>query len=120
MKTVTIDNLAESTAQEVFDFIVSSLLKQGEQCCDVDGICAMRGINGTCCAAGFLVPDDKYDEQMELKDWYEVIDEFKISESHMCLIAHLQGVHDAYSADQWGDYFEQVAQEYELNTEVLS
>ena len=58
-----------NTIQEVFDHVAAHLIKQGKQSLtdkkegySYSGIygCAYRGVNGTSCAVGCLIPDDEY------------------------------------------------------------
>lgn len=53
------------TNQELFDTVCSSLIKQGKPSVSSDGRCLYRSPDGCKCAAGFLIPDDKYDPRME-------------------------------------------------------
>ena len=63
--------------------------------------CAYRGENGTKCAAGCLIEDEKYDNSMEGRAWFiedwnaaTVTDKFNITHSHGALIRSLQIIHD--------------------------
>lgn len=60
MKTITIDNLAESTTEEVFEYIRNHLLTQNRISADIDGACVYKNEQGLKCAAGCLIPDEKY------------------------------------------------------------
>lgn len=53
------------TPQEVFDFVTSSVIAQGCQSVEVDGMCVYRNAYGLKCAAGFLIPDELYDPSFE-------------------------------------------------------
>lgn len=58
------------TLQEIFDKVSHHLLKQKARSMISSStggsqLCAYRGSNGLCCAVGFLIPDDKYDPNME-------------------------------------------------------
>lgn len=58
--------ITETTGhQEVFDYIVAFLLKQGARSVGGDGACRYRGDDGTMCAIGCLLPDETYDPWME-------------------------------------------------------
>lgn len=50
--------------QETFDTVVSFLIAQGKPAKGRDG-CMYRGPDGTKCAAGCLIPDEMYSEDME-------------------------------------------------------
>lgn len=53
------------TQQQTFDTVVTHLRKQGVQSRKGTGMCMYRGSGGLMCAAGCLIPDDKYDTGME-------------------------------------------------------
>lgn len=53
------------TQQEIFDEIVGGLIKQGKPSLNEFWQCSYRGRDGTKCAAGQIIPDDKYDVGME-------------------------------------------------------
>ena len=63
------------TRQETFDFVCSALLKQGKPSLDARPVlsvnsipmtsCGYRGVDGTKCAAGYLIPDEEYDPDLE-------------------------------------------------------
>lgn len=53
------------TNQEAFDFVAKKLIEQGEPSINDSGMCLYRGPNNNRCAAGWLIPDDKYTDDME-------------------------------------------------------
>jgi len=53
------------TKQEVFDTVVSALIKQGHPSIDTSGGCLYRGPDGLKCAIGHLIPDNVYTPDME-------------------------------------------------------
>lgn len=52
------------TRQETFDKVVRAVIAQGRPSMR-GGACAYRGDDGCKCAAGHLIPDEKYDPVME-------------------------------------------------------
>ena len=65
---ITLKTLGKATAQEVFDQVATHLLTQNER--SLDGAsCSYRNCDGLKCAAGCLISDDEYDNQMEGIDW---------------------------------------------------
>lgn len=59
------------TNQEIFDFVLDALRKQGVASHNErQDICMYRGPNSTKCAAGHLIPDDAYTRQMEGKAFF--------------------------------------------------
>lgn len=55
------------TRQEAFDTALTHLRKQGCKSVTSDTLrCAYRGRNGTKCAIGALIPDEKYERGMDI------------------------------------------------------
>lgn len=50
--------------QQMFDN-ACKLISQGKPAIADDCVCAYRGTDNTCCALGWSIPDDKYDEKFE-------------------------------------------------------
>lgn len=89
--------------QEVFDVVVAHLFTQRRQSL-TSGFCAYRGVEGTKCAVGVLIPDDVYNKDMEEKcvdelvhQHYEVLPRFLID--YAKLLGDLQNAHDNYMLD---------------------
>jgi hypothetical protein len=109
---MTLEELDYTNDQQVFDYVVEKLREQGCQSISEGGNCLYRGPNGLKCAAGHLIPDDKYDERMEnglilgsnhcLSNSL-VTSFFESTGVNLTLAASLQNVHDHH----WND-FEQV------------
>ena len=117
-REINTSNLDTATAQEVFDHISFFLLKQGRKSGYHDSAgfeCAYRGDNGTKCAAGCIVEDEKYDSAMEGKSWFNdynddtVTDKFGITHSHGKLITSMQIIHDSAEVEEWSDNFRTIA-----------
>jgi hypothetical protein len=57
------------TKQEIFDHVLTHLRKQGKPAINEtdsgEDICAYRTDDGLKCAVGCLIPDDKYNEDLE-------------------------------------------------------
>ena len=53
------------TAQEIFDTVLTHLRKQGKAAKSIYGKCLYRGVGGTSCAVGCLIPDAMYDLRIE-------------------------------------------------------
>lgn len=114
------------TKQEIFNHVVTSLRVQNKKSIGHDGVCMYRGPNGTKCAAGWLLPDDKYTPSMECKAVHTPIFNYENTEitdafismgygaSELMLLRSLQTVHDSYPVDRWESKFEDTAHEYEL------
>lgn len=104
MKIVTLANLSECTAQEVFDYIANHLLTQNRkaQIKLPEGIkCAYRTPQGLTCAAGCLIPEKDYDKNFETVSWGMLVDDHMVPESHEFLISELQSIHDDARVEYW-------------------
>jgi hypothetical protein len=100
MKQITIHNLATSSALEVFDFISNHLLTQREKSA-VAGDCLYKSPEGLKCAAGCLIPDADYTEDIERIIWNEVAKTYNVEKHHLDLIDRLQSVHDGLEEELW-------------------
>lgn len=92
------------TDQETFDTVVRHLHRQGKPAVDAFGNCVYRAPDGCRCAAGCLIPDDKYRESMEhCSADADQVGGVLLSEGHDPRLArHLQFlVHD--DLENWGD-----------------
>ena len=116
MKQVTIHNLAESTAQEVYDFICAHLEKQDRQS-HVHSACRNRVIDedGTIlkCAAGCLIPDEDYMKLVAKEgNWRHMCDINNFSTCHYSLIEDLQNYHDNCFGEH--NHLVEIAKRYNL------
>lgn len=87
--------------QQTFNTVKEHLLKQNQPCVDDIFNCKYRH-NGLKCAAGCLIPDDKYDPLMEDKtvdNKYFTDEDFFGHDKQ--LVLHLQDIHDHYSVKDW-------------------
>ena len=105
---MTTEITANTTSQELFDYITTFLLKQGQPSMNKAGDCRYRGPNGKMCAVGCILPDSLYTKDMEGKGIYDIrptttsgriVDEdgaayFKALTPHFSLLSDLQFVHD--------------------------
>lgn len=94
---ITVYNMHEKTAQEVFEYVVDFMLTQDAASTNPDGLCLYRNAEGKKCAAGCLIPDESYDPEIESVRWSEITDSMGISRIHMELILQLQSAHDVAS-----------------------
>ncbi len=121
-KTISTENLADATAQEVFNHVAHHLLTQnvkaGEKV-DWSFVCLYKDGRNNKCAAGCLIPDELYTKEMEDRPWFStgenslgkrgMCQEFGFPDNHSGLINNLQEVHDAYSPAGWKDRLSNVA-----------
>lgn len=127
---ITLANLEQATAQQVFDQVANHLLTQKKVCKTIeDGMdlgCAYRSTDGTlACAAGCLISDEEFktrgiDEINTGVGWLGVIDELSITNKHSDLIGNLQDVHDSGATERWLEMLYVVANKFDLNSEGLN
>lgn len=111
------------TLQEIFDKVVAHARAQKAQAIDEFGMCWYRGLNGTKCFIGALIPDELYRPEFEGQacfnncvraaaglEAYDPDDPF----NQMKLATRLQGLHDCSPIEEWEGRFESIATEYGL------
>jgi len=109
MKQISLANLKESSAQEVFDFVAHHMLTQNEKCGNPefqlhDGttkfLCRYQH-NGLKCAAGCLIADNEYHPKFEGCGWGVHAAKGNVDWKHSTLIRHLQEIHDNRDPSDW-------------------
>ena len=128
MKQITVQNLNEFTAQEVFDYVTAKMIQQGQRSVDELGNCKYRLFDdqgaALKCAAGHLIPDCCYDEQMEENSYSKLTAiHNNFSEAHKALINALQVAHDNAIGEFIPEFIEhakEVAERYDLHTRNLT
>jgi hypothetical protein len=131
--------------QEIFNTIATHLLKQGvraigDENSEIMNGCAYRGNGCTKCAAGVLIPDNEYQGEYEGLSVASLAGGLIHStENHVAryrrfgamwerlglaqelrFIGELQTIHDNRDPETWREAFAELAQQYSLNTDVLS
>lgn len=106
------------TPQEVFDYVMTALARQGWLPSVDIGACAYRGDNGKMCAAGHCMPDVVYTDNIEGNgirsesiafQWEQHSPQtFKHVEPHLPLLSILQAYHDTKLTNE--DYRRQLYQ----------
>lgn len=96
MTIITLATLEGATQQQVFDQVVSQMIKQGQQSALDNGLCKYRGPNGLMCAAGCLMSDDEYNPSFDrgAGSWDMLVDKKLVPPHHSALIRKLQICHD--------------------------
>jgi hypothetical protein len=122
MKTITLANLKDSTAQEVFEFVAQHLLNQNQRCMN-NGKCAYRGEDGLKCAVGVIIADDEYDPVFDMVSDSAIQclvrdKRIKVSD-HLELLTMLQSIHDTYPEFQWEDKLKSLADRLGIVTEIF-
>lgn len=84
----------DMSAQEAFDIVVRGLASQGwkQSRRGTRGSCVYRSPDGLKCAAGWLIPDEKYDSDMEGKAAVNLFSEHQLRS----LLDRMQLAHDAW------------------------
>lgn len=104
-------NIEQVSVQEVFDFVVEHLRKQGRPAKSEGGKCFYFDVEtGNRCAVGCLISSDNYEERFEGVGVESIYGGNKIG-----LLQWLQGIHDDYKAEAWERKLKQVAIEYNLS-----
>ena len=98
---ITLSTLKDATAQQVFDQVVTHMIKQGERSIRHGSkMCLYRGDKGLMCAAGCLIADDEYQPQFDNGagngggTWDRLVSNQTVPEHHQNLIVALQRAHD--------------------------
>lgn len=110
---ITLKNLHEATAQQVFDQVATHLLTQMARSTTGLG-CAYRGPNNLKCAAGCLIADDEYNSSLEHKLWICLVNEKLVTEHHQYLISELQRIHDSKPIYCWNSSLASIAKDFNL------
>src|SRR5437899_3188379 len=116
------------TNQETFNTVVEHLRRQGRQ--SIRGhSCLYRGPEGTKCAAGWLIPDDLYQPEMEgtlvgagagrngdeRPETLNAVSRVLRELGHdLELVRHLQSIHDVGTPDEWERRFCDLAQTFNV------
>ncbi len=108
--SITASTLTQYSAQEVFDFIVTSVVKQGKPAIIGDGNSpTYRTPDGLKCPGGFLLPDDHPAvlaalEGDDMGIWPALAQAMLVPTDHSALISSLQQCHDAAAVDWRADF----------------
>lgn len=88
-------DITKATAQEVAEFSLNHLIKQGRRSVDSPSgsTCKYDGFDGLMCAAAPFIQDK--DLMVEKKSWSEQVKGGAVSQDHCYLISALQNFHDS-------------------------
>lgn len=134
MTTITLANLNDATAQDVFNQVVTHLIKQGVKSgkYDEDGSygCYYRHPENSNikCAAGCLISDEEYNyESMDSRElpstlWLTLVGRGTVPNHHSDLISSLQEIHDNKpdTVHFTVQDFKELAEEYGLELPVIN
>jgi hypothetical protein len=116
---ITLKNLEQATAQEVFEQGAKHLLTQNcQSVSEHDGACAYRGENGLKCVGGCFISDDEYKPEFEGEDWISVC-LLTNTNKHEVLIKRLQEIHDLCDVDVWLKELIQLGKDSALNLNFI-
>jgi len=122
MMRVSLKNLHEATAQEVFDQVAKHLLQQGQESM-LNGCCKyhLTADDGTelQCAAGCLIADDEYNPEWESMVWHRLVTQGSVPAVHSELIDELQSIHDSVNPYFWQGQLLRVAMDYNLSVQKV-
>jgi len=114
------------TRQEIFEIGARHLLNQGERSERLgktgDMFCSYRGDEGRKCVIGALIPDDKYDPNMEERGVYSLLIDFPecldVVDDEFFLTS-LQQIHDRNLPISWKEKLYNLGKEWNLDTSFL-
>lgn len=121
MTKITLATLPQATEQEVFNQVASHLLTQNRQSLreGSSSLCMYKGVGGLQCAAGCLIGDGEYKEEMEEQPWETLTALGWVPEEHEELIKTFQDLHDNYLPKFWRRELSVVAKHYNLDSSIL-
>ena len=118
---ITLTNMHEHTAQEVFDVCALHLLTQNKRSGDTHGTgnCMYRNPFGLKCAIGILIPDELYHASMEGNGINTLAAEYGITD-HVDILRDLQSLHDIEcDVSQWKKRLTRMARSYSLSDKLV-
>jgi hypothetical protein len=128
---ITLKTLHLATEQEVFNQVATHLLTQKSKCLSTEGNCKYRA-KGKMCAAGCLIGDEEYREEMDTSgfdletgekvgsDWVGLNKRGLVPENHKDLIECLQEIHDHNPEGGWKNRLIELAGDFALISEVCN
>ena len=112
--TITLATLPEATAQEVYSQVRKHLLTQKMKSIEEGKGCVYRGPDGLMCAAGCLISDEEYREDMERQPWSFLVSRGLAPKEHKELIGKLQRIHDVAVEADWEHCLNKLAADFNL------
>jgi len=120
------------TNREIFDTVKAHLLKQMKQAVNSDGGCMYRGMEGTKCAIGCLIPDHLYTMSIEhstmtwlfdVNNGYarlqnpghplnQLLREIGFTVDQYPLLSRLQSIHDCQDPENWAKELDLLEEKY--------
>ena len=117
------------TKQEIFDTVVLHLRAQGKKSPfhGSYGSCVYRGVSGTKCAIGCLIPDEDFNPEWEgctpllhgtngrMNIQFNRYCIVKFGEDNLPFLEQLQDIHDSNKVEEWEQCFKSIARNHSLN-----
>lgn len=116
-------NETMKTIQELFDISAVGMLKQNKRSVNEHDECQYHHTNGNRCAIGFIIPDNRYTEDIEDNNvdsaqvWF-VLHQSQVDvqdENTMEFLKELQRVHDRTDVVDWPNELLCIAESFKLN-----
>lgn len=104
------------TLQTIFNIVAIHLMTQ--MACSRDknnAVCYYRGEGGLKCAAGALIKDEEYTEDLEQNSWDTLVHCEKAPREHSSHIRRLQIIHDMHDPSDWKRLLKEFADEKNLD-----
>lgn len=120
MKTISLSTLRDATKQEVFEFVATHLLKQGQKSFDGGTYCMYRGDNGLKCAIGCLMTDQEYQPTFEHQSWESLALKGLVPIEHHLLLIGMQVIHDEFPVARWREKLKWFGIWNNLNVDFLT
>lgn len=115
IRRIVDDSIAGAAPQELFDYGAAHLLRQNERAVRDNGACRYRAANGSKCAFGAFISDERYLPSIENKPVQAAADMMKIDLGpHADLLDDLRCVHDQFSPERWSLRLHILAEKYEF------
>lgn len=108
----------DKNKQRIFNKVAKHLMRQKTRSQDKGGICMYR-YGELMCAAGVLIPDEKYLPEMEGMGWRSMVQKRFVSRVNEEFIEELQILHDSASLPYWRDELIELAIDHKLNYKFL-
>jgi hypothetical protein len=113
--------------QQLFDQVAIHMVQQNAKSVDDDGdICLYRGSGRLKCAAGVLIPNELYDDNMEGQSIGQVLAHYPalqerlgLDEQQVNLLSDLQQIHDDEEPADWREHLRVAALDHGLSAAVL-
>jgi len=119
---ITLENLAEATAQKVFSQAKIHLLNQMEKSVNKDGdyiyYLVRKGLKTLKCAAGCFISEEEFAKMSpssnSLTCWRSIVINGRYSLNNCNLIEDLQFIHDENEPCEWEGKLKELAVKYKL------